>query len=267
VDAVDRPDESVYPGPMLHLIRHDGPAGQTPLLIAHGLYGSARNWGVIAKRLSSDRPVIAVDMRNHGQSPWMDSHSYTDLAQDLAQVIRATGGPMAVLGHSMGGKAAMMLALLHPDLVTRLIVGDIAPVAYTHDQSRYIDAMRAVDLSRVEKRSDAEAQLATQVDDPTLPAFFTQSLDLKERRWRLNLDALSDQMPHILGFPQVEGQFDNPALFLTGANSHYVQPEHRAQIKALFPAARFAKIPGAGHWLHAEKPREFEAAVRAWLAA
>ena len=127
--------------------------------------------------------------------------------------------------------------------------------------------MRAVDLSRVEKRSDAEAQLAALVDDPTLPAFFTQSLDLKEGRWRLNLDALADQMPQILGFPQVDARFDKPTLFLTGATSHYVQPEHRDRIKALFPAARFAKIPGAGHWLHAEKPREFEAAVRAWLAS
>jgi pimeloyl-ACP methyl ester carboxylesterase len=252
---------------MLTMIRHDGPAGATPLLIAHGLYGSGRNWGVIAKRLSSDRTVIAVDMRNHGSSPWMDSHSYTDMAEDLAEVIRAQGGPMAVLGHSMGGKAAMMLALTHPDLVERLIVGDVAPVAYDHDQSRFIAAMQAVDLSRVEKRSDAEAQLAALVDDPTLPSFFTQSLDIKERRWRLNLEVLADQMPHILGFPQIAAQFDKPALFLTGANSHYVQPDHRGPIKALFPAARFAKIPGAGHWLHAEKPREFEAAVRAWLAA
>lgn len=174
---------------------------------------------------------------------------------------------MAVLGHSMGGKAAMMLALTHPDMVARLIVGDIAPVTYTHDQSRYIAAMQAVDLSRVEKRSDAEAQLAALVDDPVLPAFFTQSLDIKERRWRLNLDVLSDQMPHILGFPDTAAQFGKPTLFLTGANSHYVAPEHRALIKGLFPAARFAKIPGAGHWLHAEKPREFEAAVRTWLAS
>jgi esterase len=252
---------------MLNIIRHDGPDGPPPLLIAHGLYGSGRNWGVIAKRLSTDRTVLAVDMRNHGQSPWMDSHSYPDMAADLAKVIRAQGRPMAVLGHSMGGKAAMVLALTHPELVERLIVGDIAPVAYTHDQSRYIAAMRAVDLSRVEKRADAEAQLAALVDDPTLPAFFTQSLDLKERRWRLNLDVLAAQMPHILGFPPIGARFDKPVLFLTGARSPYVLPEHRATIKALFPAARFAKIPDAGHWLHAEKPREFEAAVRVWLSA
>ncbi len=251
---------------MLNILRHDGPEGPTPLLIAHGLYGSARNWGVIAKRLSSDRTVIAVDMRNHGTSPWHDSHSYPDMAGDLAEVIRAHGAPMAVLGHSMGGKAAMVLALTAPDLVANLIVGDIAPVAYEHDQIPYIRAMQAVDLSRVEKRSDAEAQLAELVDAPTLPAFFTQSLDLKEKRWRLNLEVLAAQMPHILGFPEQEGTYSGPTLFLTGAASHYVQPEHRVRIKALFPAARFAKIPGAGHWLHAEKPREFEAAVRAWLA-
>ena len=250
---------------MLNVIRHDGPEGPLPLLIAHGLYGSGRNWGVIAKRLSSDRRVIAVDMRNHGASPWSASHTYPDMAEDLAEVIRAEGGPMAVLGHSMGGKAAMMLALLHPDLVKRLVVADIAPVAYDHEQRQYIQAMQAVDLSRVEKRSDAEAQLAATVDDPTLPAFFTQSLDLKDRKWRLNLDVLDDQMPHILGFPTPEGRFDAPALFLTGGLSHYVRPEHRETIKSLFPAARFAKLPGAGHWLHAEKPREFEAAVRAWL--
>jgi len=250
---------------MLNIIRHDGPAGPVPLLIAHGLYGSGRNWGVIAKRLASDRTVIAVDMRNHGSSPWSDSHTYTDLAEDLAEVIGMLGRPVAVLGHSMGGKAAMMLALRHPDLVDNLIVGDVAPVAYAHDQSRYIQAMQAVDMARVEKRSDAEAQLAALVDDPTLPAFFTQSLDIKTKSWRLNLAVLAAQMPHILGFPEVEGQFDKPTLFLTGANSTYVQPEHRDRIKALFPAARFAKIPGVGHWLHAEKPRAFEATVRVWL--
>ena len=126
--------------------------------------------------------------------------------------------------------------------------------------------MQAVDLSRVEKRSDAEAQLAALVDDPTLPAFFTQSLDLKEKRWRLNLDSLAHEMDKILGFPEFSGSFDKPTLFLSGANSDYVTPEHRPAIKSLFPSARFARIPGAGHWLHAEKPREFEAAVRGFLA-
>jgi pimeloyl-ACP methyl ester carboxylesterase len=249
---------------MLHHIVHGDPQSGPGLLIAHGLYGSARNWGVIAKRLSEARCVVAVDMRNHGDSPWFDSHGYDDMAGDLSEVIGHLGGAWDVLGHSMGGKAAMALALSRPDLVRRLIVADIAPVAYDHSQMQYIEAMKAVDLSQVEKRSDAQAQLEG-VDDPQLRAFFLQSLDLKARKWRLNLDVLAAEMPKILSFPQFETAFDGPALFLSGALSHYVDRAYRPEIKRLFPNAQFAKIPGAGHWLHAEKPREFEAAVHHWL--
>ncbi|MCL4108814.1 UNVERIFIED_CONTAM: hypothetical protein GTU68_049155 [Idotea baltica] len=250
---------------MLNVVVH-GTGENTPLVIAHGLYGSARNWGVIAKRLSDTRPVIAVDMRNHGTSPWFDSHSYPDLATDLAQVIEANGGRADVLGHSMGGKAAMVLALQNPDLVERLIVADIAPVTYTHSQLPYVQAMRSIDLSGIETRVDADTLLAQSVEDPALRAFLLQSLDVKARGWRLNLKALEDQMPLIMGFPDMQNAFDGPTLFLAGGTSDYVKPQDRAQMKALFPAARFAKIPGAGHWLHAEKPREFEAAVQAFLA-
>ncbi|PJE28913.1 Pimeloyl-ACP methyl ester carboxylesterase [Pseudooceanicola antarcticus] len=250
---------------MLNVIRQDGPADATPLLIAHGLFGSGRNWGVIAKRLSAKRPVLAVDMRNHGLSPREDEHSYPAMAADLAEVIRAEGRPCHVLGHSMGGKAAMALALLHPELVERLIVADIAPVSYGHSQQQYIDAMRKVDLSQVSRRSDAEAQLAEAGVEKALQSFFTQSLDVTERQWRLNLDVLEAEMGKILSWPEIEGSFTGPTFFLSGAESHYVQPEYRAGIKALFPEAKFAKIPGAGHWLHAEKPREFEAAVAAFL--
>ncbi|MGY9046036.1 esterase [Puniceibacterium antarcticum] len=250
---------------MLNQILHGTPTGQPPLLIVHGLYGSARNWGVIAKRLSDDRQVIAVDLRNHGDSPWTDSHSYRDMADDLAEVIAAHGGRADVMGHSMGGKAAMVLALTHPDAVSRLIVADIAPVAYDHSQIQHVRAMQAVDLSQVERRSDAVAQLAEHVADPALQAFFTQSLDVKDKRWKLNLDLLAQEMPGILDFPQIDAQFDHPTLFLSGADSDYVQADHRPAIRALFPKARFAKIPGTTHYLHAEKPRDFEASVRAFL--
>jgi pimeloyl-ACP methyl ester carboxylesterase len=250
---------------MLNAIRHGTSSDAPPLLIAHGLYGSARNWGAVAKRLAGPREVIAVDMRNHGASPWHDTHGYPEMAADLARVIKADGGPADVLGHSMGGKAAMVLALTRPELVNRLIVADIAPVAYGHSQIQYIEAMKAVDLDRVGKRSDAEAQLAPLVDMPQLVSFFTQSLDVQEKRWRLNLDTLAAEMPKILGFPEIAGQFDGPVLFLSGGGSDYVTRDHRPAIKRLFPAAQFLKIPGAGHWLHAEKPREFVAAVDAWL--
>lgn len=250
---------------MLNTILHGQPGPRPPLLIVHGLYGSARNWGVIAKRLSAERQVIAVDLRNHGDSGWTDTHSYPEMAEDLAEVIDAHGGRADVVGHSMGGKASMVLALAHPERVDRLVIADIAPVAYDHTQIQFIEAMRRVDLAKIQKRSDADAQLALSIDDPSLRSFFTQSLDLKERRWTLNLDTLAKEMPRILSFPEVSGQFDGPTLFLTGNESTYVTREHRDTIRALFPTARFAGIPGAGHWLHAEKPREFEAAVRIFL--
>lgn len=248
----------------LNVVSYGGGSETTPLLIAHGLYGSARNWGVIAKRLSDTRKVRAVDMRNHGESPWADSHGYGDLAGDLAKTLPGTAD---VLGHSMGGKAAMVMALQHPDKVRRLIVADIAPVAYSHSQQHIIDAVRRVDLSVVKTRGDADRQLQAFEPDPGVRAFLLQSLDVPARRWRLNLDVLSAEMERIVGFPEVSGQFEGPTLFLTGAESDYVRPEHRDRIRALFPAARFAKIPGAGHWLHAEKPREFEAAARVFLDA
>ena len=254
---------------MLNVIRHpaETPQGKPPLVIVHGLFGSARNWGVIARRLADTRDVLAVDLRNHGESPHLPTHSYPELAADLAQVIRANGGRADVLGHSMGGKAAMVLALTEPDLVNRLVVADIAPVAYANDQTQHITAMRALPLDGLTTRAEADRQLALTVPDPALRAFFLQSLDLKATpaRWRLNLDVLEAEMPKIVGWPTVTGRFDGPTLFLSGSESHYVRPEHREAIRALFPAARFARIPGAGHWLHAEKPREFEETLRVFL--
>jgi pimeloyl-ACP methyl ester carboxylesterase len=249
---------------MLNTLTYGVPTG-TPLLIVHGLYGSGRNWGVIAKRLADSHHVLTPDMRNHGDSPQTDSHSYEDMAGDLADLIDAHGGHAHVVGHSMGGKAAMMLALTHPDKVASLLVADIAPVTYTHSQMPFIDAMRAVDLTRVDKRSDAVAQLAEQVTDPTLQSFFTQSLDLKTKRWKLNLDTLAAEMPKIMSFPEIEAAYDGPTLFLSGGRSDYVLPEHRDTIRPKFPRARFARMPGAGHWLHAEDPRGFESSVRAFL--
>lgn len=248
---------------MLNTVPHGSPTDRPPLLIAHGLFGSARNWGAIAKRLSDTRQVTAVDMRNHGESPWEETNSYEDMSNDLARLIST---PSDVIGHSMGGKSSMMLALTHPEKVRRLIVADIAPVTYSHTQKHLIEAMRNVDLTTVMTRRDADEQLAPHVPETSVRAFLLQSLDVKAQRWRLNLDVLDDQMENIMTFPETgRASFAGPTLFLTGANSDYVQREHRDQIRSLFPAARFAKIPDAGHWLHAENPRAFEAAVRVFL--
>jgi len=250
---------------MLNTLSYGNSTQLPDLLIVHGLYGSARNWSVISKRMSDSRRVIAVDQRNHGDSPWFDTHSYLDMAQDLAQVVEHNGAPMDIVGHSMGGKAVLILALTRPDLVKRLLVADIAPVAYGHDQSQYIQAMQSIDLTHMEKRSEVAQALSKHVTDPALQSFFTQSLDLGNKRWKLNLDVLQRDMNHVLGFPEVTGSFDKPTLFLSGANSQYVLPDHRPKIKALFPNAVFAKIPNAGHWLHAEQPRAFEQTLRVFF--
>ena len=245
------------------------PQDLPPLMIAHGLFGSGRNWGVIARRLADIRDVITVDMRNHGDSPRFSSQSYPEMADDLAQVIRANGGSADVLGHSMGGKTAMVLALTTSILVRRLVVADIAPVAYSHDQTQNVAAMATLDLRGLTNRADADQRLAESIDDPALRAFFLQSLDLRTTPpgWRLNLAVLNAEMPKIIGWPATPGHYDGRALFLSGGQSTYVLPENRALILNQFPNAYFARIPGAGHWLHAEKPREFEETVRIFLNA
>ncbi|QHQ33757.1 alpha/beta fold hydrolase [Algicella marina] len=252
---------------MLNYIEYAPEHEGRPLVIAHGLYGSARNWGVLAKRLCDTRTVVTVDMRNHGDSPWFDSHTYEDMAKDLAEVIGSLGGEADVLGHSMGGKAAMMLALTRPDRVAHLIVADISPVAYGHSQIEYIEAMRAVDLSGVTRRSEADAGLAKRVADPMLRAFLLQSLSLADgkARWKLNLDVLAEDMDGILDFPAVEGSFDGPVRFIHGSKSDYVKDDYHGRIRELFPLAEFDVLEGAGHWLHAEDPRGFEAMVRCAL--
>jgi len=254
---------------MLHRVRHGEATALPSLFIVHGLFGSARNWGAIAKRMSDSRAVVTVDMRNHGASPFADSHSYADMAQDLAEVIEAEGSAMDVVGHSMGGKAAMVLALTRPGLVNRLVVADIAPVAYDHSQSKYIHAMRAMPLEGLRTRTEANARLTPLVPDAQVRAFLLQSLDLKVSPpcWRLNLDVLEREMDAITGWPDeaTYRPFDGPTLFLSGGNSGYVRSEHRPGIRALFPNARMAKLPGAGHWLHAEKPRDFEQTLRVFL--
>ena len=246
---------------MLNYLTH-GVETSTPLLIIHGLYGSGKNWGVIAKRLSDEFYVIAVDLRNHGDSPWFDTHTYHDMADDLVEVISHLNIKPNIIGHSMGGKAAMVLALKNPDLINKLLIADIAPVKYKHDQSQFIEAMQKIDLSKVDKRSDATMALSKYVSDKSLQNFFTQSLDLKTKSWKLNLKILNLEMENILSFPEIKSKFSGHTLFFKGEKSDYIRTEHRKLINSLFMRARFATLKDAGHWLHAEKPREFEQTAR-----
>lgn len=239
-----------------------------PLIVAHGLYGSARNWGLVSRRLSEHREVVGVDMRNHGDSPHDDDHSYAALAADLGEIIEDRGGPADVLGHSMGGKAAMVLALTAPEHVGRLIVVDIAPVAYVERQQVYLDAMRATDLSGITRRGEADGRLAEHVDDKALRGFLLQNLEIGSdgATWRLNLAALDAYMDEISGFPDLSQTYEGPALFLEGGESDYLDDAHWPATVARFPNAERRTIAGAGHWPHAEKPDAVVAAIEDFLA-
>lgn len=243
-----------------------------PLVILHGLFGSKRNWATVAHRLASDRRVIVPDLRNHGESPWHSRHDYPALADDVAALIeQRIGSPAAVVGHSMGGKAAMVLALNRPDLVSRLAVVDIAPVRSTGTPIDYVRAMQAVPLAADTKRLDVKEALAAVIPDPMIRGFLALNLVSGPTglAWAVNLDALEAHFPDILGFPEIPAgrDFSGPTLFLVGGRSPYVQPEHRPEIERLFPAATIEVIEGAGHWVHADAADAFVAAIDRFFRA
>lgn len=244
------------------------PTSNPTLLIAHGLFGSQRNWQGLARNLSADRQVITVDMRNHAGSFWSQDHSYYDLANDFLELSKSLEAPFDLLGHSMGGKAAMIFALQNPTLLNRLIVADIAPVSYEHDPGDNIQIMQSLDITAMTRRSEVEKALEPMIAEPAVRAFIAQSLVIEDsgNRWSLNLDALAENMPKIVGFPsEIEGRFDAETLFLRGANSDYVHDDYTDVIEGWFPNAQIIDIPNAGHWVHAENPRDFLNQLRLFL--
>jgi pimeloyl-ACP methyl ester carboxylesterase len=241
-----------------------------PLVLLHGLFGARQNFGAVQKALAGDGwRVIALDLRNHGASPHATGMAYPDMAADVAETLQGLGAwPATVLGHSMGGKVAMALALAQPQGVARLIVADIAPVTYPAPLfAEYLNAMRAMPLAPGLTRREADAALSLAVPVPALRAFLLQNLVFPEEapRWRIGIGEIAAAMPEIAGWPALSGSYAGPTLVLAGSHSPYIRPEHHALFRALFPAARFATI-AAGHWLHAENPADFLAAVRDFLA-
>jgi pimeloyl-ACP methyl ester carboxylesterase len=241
-----------------------------PVVILHGLLGSARNWSSFARQIGVRRRAFALDLRNHGSSPWADQMTYDQMADDVRAFMARQWLPTAaIIGHSMGGKVAMRLALAHGQQVQRLVVVDVAPVAYQRSFHAYVEAMRTLDLSQMSRRADADALLAEQIDHAGVRAFLLQNLVIGEDglAWRVPLQALADNMPALVGFPEPrEGeQYDGPTLFVTGGRSDYVRPEHHAKIRRLFPNAQFVTIPEAGHWVQAEAPEKFLEVVGGFL--
>ena len=243
-----------------------------PVAILHGLFGAARNWAGIAQRLAAHHRVVAFDLRNHGASPWADAMDYPTLAEDVRTAMAARGHRrFALIGHSMGGKAAIALALRHPEAVERLVVVDIAPIVFPAPFRGLVKALRALDLSAVARRGDADRALAGAILDPAQRAFLLQSLvfDDGKPRWQLNLAALEAALPTIGGFPDFPpgAQYSGPALFVAGGKSDLVPSSAEPAIRALFPGARIKRIAEAGHWVHAEQPAAFLTLLEPFLAA
>ena len=249
----------------------DGP----PLIILHGLFGQGRNWIGIAKALAGDFRVLTVDLRNHGASPWSNEMNYSVMAEDVTTLIRreCDGGPVLVVGHSMGGKTTMVLALTRPDLVERLSVVDIAPVPYDHDFDAHLEAMANMNTGALTRRAEAEAVLLDAVGDIHIASFLARNLKPAEHgegfEWLINVTAIATHMDEILDFPifEADDAYEAPALFLAGGTSDYIQSFHQAEIERLFPNADTQIIDDAGHWVHAEKPGEVVGALKGFLAS
>jgi pimeloyl-ACP methyl ester carboxylesterase len=231
------------------------------MIVLHGLFGSGRNWHTIANRLADCYRVIAIDLRNHGESPWSPVMDFPSMADDLAALIAAKQLDRAViLGHSLGGKTAMLFSLRDPALVEALVVVDIAPVRYRHSFLDYVQAMQALDLRQIRRRGEAEQALAEGVQDASLRKFLVQNLATGPHGlvWKVNLRAIADAMPQLLDFPYTaDWEYDGRVLFVSGARSDYIAPQHQRRIFALFPQAEFAVIENAGHRVHADQPDLF----------
>lgn len=243
-------------------VRTFGDPAHPAIVLLHGLFGSVANWGSVARHLQAAYHVVVPDLRNHGQSPHHADNSYPAMVDDVLGLLDARGlGSVALVGHSMGGKVAMQLALGHPQRVDRLAVVDMSPVCYTHDFAAVLRGFRAVDLSTIRSRADADAQMADAVSGSGVRAFLLQNLVKGPDgwAWRLNLDALEKAQAQITGFPeQVAGrQYRGPAGFIYGVQSDYVTPAHEPQIRSFFPAASLYPIVGAGHWVYADQPQRF----------
>ena len=244
------------------MLLHHQIAGQgKTLFLIHGLFGSLDNLAVIARELAKNFRIISVDVRNHGHSPHSHTLNYDQMATDILTLANHLDiQKFSCLGHSMGGKIAMRLALNAPSRISKLLVADIAPVAYSPRHESVIRGLTAVaDAPAISSRSHAELILSEHIKIPGVRQFLLKSL-VKEGQpyhWRFNLDAIVNSYPAISDWQAHDGQFTGPVRFLKGGDSDYLLPEHQAPIAQYFTNASAKILPGTGHWLHAEKPRLF----------
>ena len=239
------------------------------VILLHGLFGSADNWHHIALRLAENFQVFALDQRNHGQSPHAAEMNYPLMAADVNEFMAAQGLETAcVIGHSMGGKTAMQLALQFPGRVEKLIVADMAPRAYAPTHDRILAALLALKLPDFTSRQQIEDALAPEIPGLVLRRFLLKNLGRDAENhffWKINLQGIADNYPH-LGEPlSASAPFAGPTLFIRGGDSDYIVDGDETLIHELFPQSEIRTIAGASHWLHADKPEEFLGLVMDFL--
>ena len=238
-----------------------------PIVVLHGLFGSGNNWRSVANSLAEQHTVTTVDLRNHGASPWADSMGYLEMADDVRRLIeRLQLLRPAVMGHSMGGKTAMALALMYPELVGRLIVVDIAPVGYADTLTPFAQAMSSVDVITAASRTEVQRRLSPLLPDPSIAPFLVQNLVSRNDHfdWRINLAAITAAMAGLSDFPSaLHGLlFKRPVTAIVGERSDYVVPRDATPFAPMFTRVAVEVIAGAGHWVHADQPQAFVRAVQ-----
>ena len=247
-----------------------GKGNASNVVILHGLLGSKRNWFGIGKSLSGlGFNVWLVDLRNHGDSEWSDKHTYFDLAEDIKKFLEEQGIISCFLiGHSMGGKAAMVLDKIYQGLLSKLVVVDIAPVTYPPNFKNYLKTLSSLDLGRFNARSEIDTKLSEYFEEVSFRSFLMQNLKMDEKKsfyWRVNLTSLIRNAVTISEFPVINGVSNTEALFLYGELSEYGVTEQKDKIKESFPLSEFAPVAKAGHWVHVEKPIKFLEIVTKFL--
>ncbi|GAB3090970.1 alpha/beta fold hydrolase [Aestuariicella hydrocarbonica] len=241
----------------------------TPLILVHGLFGASENLMGIA-RAFDNRPVSLVDLRNHGRSFHADTMSQTEMAQDLIRLLDAKGWhKVDLLGHSLGGKVGLQLSQLAPERLNRLVVADIAPVDYQPHHQLILEGLDAVDTATVKSRAEADQVMSEYIEEPGVRSFLLMNLVRSPQggyQWRCNLDALKKNYADIRCAPVFVQAFEGPCLYIRGGNSEYVQDTYQAAIDRFTPGAEIQTLTGCGHWLHAEKPADFNRTAKAFLS-
>ena len=255
---------------MTKLLHYQQLGSGKDIILIHGLFGRLENLNMVAKALSENYRVTSVDVRNHGDSFHDSVMDYPTMAQDVIDVMQHLNIDSAViLGHSMGGKIAMELALTSPERVEKLIVADIAPVEYPAHHQQIIAGLKAIDLTMVKQRKDADKQLSQYVDNIGVRQFLLRNLSSENNQFsfKCSIENIDNNYPNIMKTYQGSNTYIGPTLFIKGADSDYILPEHRAEIVRLFPQSRARIIQGAGHWLHAEKTVAFNRSVESFLGS